>query len=472
MHKKPHLFIQTSDSSKVDPSSEFSQQIYEQTDSYSITPTTFQKRTFFAAGTEFDIKKIVKYERKNVGDSITKLESDIKKFKNAQGNLIILLEQMTCAVQDSETPNIAKDALDKLTTNITLDPLKSYLAELEKFQAFLSSIELLTFEDLYKYGDDEVSRFGINTASIDPKQSTALASIYTPAIKKQASEQTKKSSTSSKKSEAIKTLTPLEVCLLRKAIEHLKTNQTVLVDIFDKNDNGSIKLDEEQKLKIHTIVLYKNPADESQLFVIDPSNSTFSKHLSLNSLRLFGPVNPDIKIKTLSGEVKIYSPPKEASIGPEPYQYRDCIDIAVKIAFELNDESITDIRNITSSTTISSITNQRDIIKSLFFVPEEAVARIRQASVKDIRQHVHQLLVAADKQIKAFEQYCLPEDVATKITSSFIEAFNAMCTPDEYITKGINELHTTYKLNTELLKQEIDIVTQSLLGATIIHEVG
>lgn len=472
MHKKPKLSIKTNDPIVLDPSSEFSQQIYEQTNSYSITPTTFQSRTFFAAGTDFDIKKIVKYERKNVGDSITKVESDIKKFKNYQGNLISLLEQITCAVQDSETPNIAKDILDKLTTNINLEPLKSYLAELEKFQEFLSKIELLTFEDLYKYGDDEVSRFGINTANMNPKQSIDLASIYTPAIAKQASEKSKKSSTSSKKSEAVKTLTPLEVCLLRKAIEHLKTNQTVLVDIFDKNDNGSIKLDEEQKLKIHTVVLYRNPADESQVFVIDPSNSTFSKHLSVNSLRLFGAIIPDIKIKTSSTELKIYSPPEGASVGPEPYQYRDCIDIAVKIAFGLNHESITDIRYITSSRVVSSITNQRDITENLFFRPEDVVARIRQASDPNIREHTHKLLIAAAKQINAFKQFCPLEYVANTIISNFIEAFSVLCTPDEYITKGINELHTTCQTNTDLLKEQIDISSQSLLGITITHEVG
>jgi len=369
---------------------------------------------------------------------------------------------------------VADTLLTIVNEQFSSEPLKSYLEELKKFQDFLAQykIEFLAFEDLYKCGSDEITRLGINTANMNPEQSTALASIYTPAIAKQASEKSKKSSASSKNSESIKTVAPLEVVLLSKAIKRLETSQTVLVDIFDKNDEGAIRLDEEQKPKIHTVVLYKNLADKSQVFVIDPSNSTFSKHLSVNSLRLFGPIVPDTKIKTLPGELKIYSPPKEASIGPEPHQYRDCIDIAVKIAFGLNHEDIHDIQSITLSKAISSITNQRDIMENLFFKPKDAVAKIRQASDANIREHTHQLLIAADKQINAFKQFCPLGYVANKIISSFIEAFNVTCTPDEYITKGINELHTTYKTNTDLLKEQIDISSQFLLGATLIHAVG
>lgn len=462
-YPRPKLFIQTIESlESVDSNSELSKQVYAQTDGYSITPTTFQNRIFFGAETDFDVEKAIIDEKTKIDASKTKLESDLEKFKTDQENLIGLLEQMAYAVQDFEMPNIAKSTLDKLTTNITTELLTAYSEELEKCKAFLA--EYLIFKDLYKYGSDEVTRFGINTSNINP----ALASIYTPSITKQASEKSKKSGTSSKNSESVKTLTPIEVFLLRKAVEHLETNKTVLVDIFDKENGGAIKLDEHQKLQIHTVVLYKNSTKESQIFIIDPSNSTFSKHLSENSLRLFGPVNPDIKIKTLPPELKIYSPPKAAPTGPEPYKYRDCIDIAVKIAFGLNHENILDVKNITSSKAISNITNQKDIVENLFFKPEEAIARIRQASNSEIRDKVHKLLIEADRQIKSVDKYFPLQEISIKIEKSHTKVFGFSHAYDQY-DEQFKKLYDVYEESVKDFAEEIDKqkeYVKDLLGIT------
>jgi len=74
-HQRPNLFIQATNSTEsLDSNSEFSQQAYTQTDSYSITPTTFQSRTFFATGTEFDIAKAIKDEETKVEEGLAKVE--------------------------------------------------------------------------------------------------------------------------------------------------------------------------------------------------------------------------------------------------------------------------------------------------------------------------------------------------------------------------------------------------------------
>jgi len=87
---------------------------------------------------------------------------------------------------------------------------------------------------------------------------------------------------------------------------------------------------------VHTVVLYKQ---NNEYLVIDPSNSSFSKFLIA--------VDPDIRAVYVPQEAsKIYqkgpfSPPNQStaiipSTGPEQYQWRDCIDLAVKLAFGFN----------------------------------------------------------------------------------------------------------------------------------------
>jgi hypothetical protein len=82
--------------------------------------------------------------------------------------------------------------------------------------------------------------------------------------------------------------------------------------------------------------------------VIDPSNFSYSSHLSNDSLRLqLKPLRFNMeqdllgKIVAPSTSDQIYNAPRDKT-GYADHQFRDCIDIAVKLAFGLNIATISD----------------------------------------------------------------------------------------------------------------------------------
>ncbi len=119
-------------------------------------------------------------------------------------------------------------------------------------------------------------------------------------------------------------------------IENKKSypNNVVLVDIFDRS-TGFIN---EGNNQTHTIALWKKKDDE--LVLIDPSQKSYSDHLldlvrtlsaekinTLDCKMLYG-------VATYKGnEITGYSNYEEPK--PKP---RDCVDIAIKICFELNEQ--------------------------------------------------------------------------------------------------------------------------------------
>ena len=158
-----------------------------------------------------------------------------------------------------------------------------------------------------------------------------------------------------------KDLHPIEKHLFKSAIKHLNGNdQTintdtgykqniVLVDFLVRNTNkqgkilNEIKIDENTKSpETHTIVLWKQRKGDIQ--IIDPSRTSFSAFLGGNDglLNQLYP-NSEQKFNTLNkkkypviygsnGQQTGYSFYTDEN--PKP---RDCIDIAVKIAFELSE---------------------------------------------------------------------------------------------------------------------------------------
>ena len=139
--------------------------------------------------------------------------------------------------------------------------------------------------------------------------------------------------------------------------------------------------------------------------MIDPSNSDYSKHLAANSL-ILGLDDILIEIIAPSKQLKIYASPDKNRVGANPDQYRDCIDIAVKLAFGLRKlEALISINDIISLGSIREITNQQDVNDSLFFSSEEAIARISQASNDHIRAKTNKLLEALDKQMASILDY-------------------------------------------------------------------
>ncbi len=164
-------------------------------------------------------------------------------------------------------------------------------------------------------------------------------------------------------------------------------NNVTLVDIFERL-NGIIT-GENSIPKTHTVVLWKKT--DAEIVLIDPSKQSFSSflkdilpsegikielpHLPSKDGVLYGINNADYDNK---GKIK----------------KRDCIDIAVKIGFELNElqKELNDV-NIIQNTAIKNLTNDLKINDSLNSVKKLALPfEDLQSSNKNVRRESLQLI--------------------------------------------------------------------------------
>lgn len=189
----------------------------------------------------------------------------------------------------------------------------------------------------------------------------------------------------------------IEVKLIQKAIEHLYTQKqdTVLVDIFarhitkkDPAKNGLIRLDKNGDIETHTIVLYKQGND---VLIIDPSNYNFSSHL------INGDIQYQTKVILPQKAYKIYTPLDKDKIGPNHNQWRDCEDIAAKIAFWLNEFGLTN-QDIPQDRIIKSLTNNDKVDESIIEI--QLPTRIKQTSDIHNVDKFYNITRIMDKNIK------------------------------------------------------------------------
>lgn len=183
------------------------------------------------------------------------------------------------------------------------------------------------------------------------------------------------------KMESSQILTKIEKAVTNTAIQFMQEIQqkTVLVDVFERDADGTIK----SSLTTHTIVLYKQG---NNYLVIDPSNAEFSTILIGAS--------DDIRV-CFNKKFQIYKP--DGSTGSDLHQWRDCIDIAVKLAFNLNansrlglEENIKinelegvsyiDYESLKNNLSIKEITNQKALNKNLHDIIMDRSIRIKQSS--------------------------------------------------------------------------------------------
>lgn len=138
-------------------------------------------------------------------------------------------------------------------------------------------------------------------------------------------------------------LHPIEQKLLEEACSHLMNpqissgdtqgisgyrNNVALVDIFVR-EGGIIAKDEKTNgPEIHTVVLWKKEA--SKLVVIDPNYREFSNIVTIITTLL------PISIELSAPLEKLYLS-KGLTLGRNDKDGRDCTDIAVKVAFEINE---------------------------------------------------------------------------------------------------------------------------------------
>lgn len=257
------------------------------------------------------------------------------------------------------------------------------------------SNQLYGFES--KYEEYGVVRYGINihnTFSVVDQFNSEINTIFDKynkevgdlnnnEIKSHRSGSSKKSKNSKKLAfdyDSCKILHPLEVMLLGDSIKNsIKTKQkAVLVDIFERNEQGVISIDNEtDKPKTHTVVLCRkedvNNSDNFGFLVIDPSNSKFSQHLGLPGVNkiIDSLLNGDIKLEVSNKSYKIYEQNSKIGTGLAFNKFRDCIDIAFKLAKSLNktpkeniffnnkDKSLEIFDNLQANDIVKNITNNK-----------------------------------------------------------------------------------------------------------------
>jgi hypothetical protein len=169
-------------------------------------------------------------------------------------------------------------------------------------------------------------------------------------------------------------------------------HNVVVVDIFARK-GGSLKVDAKTNLpETHAIVLWKKSEDE--IVLIDPSKREFSEHI-VESLNLLLSGTATVSAADIKGEV-IYSvkqgePEYHDPCLPNP-KTRDCIDIAVKIGFEISEQQ----KASTSATSdilarvFERITNRQALNTSL---PIDSIAvREAQSTKKADRDKFYQFL--------------------------------------------------------------------------------
>ena len=169
------------------------------------------------------------------------------------------------------------------------------------------------------------------------------------------------------KEESAQNLTPIETYIVNTAIKYLdeQNKKTVLVEVFEREAGGQVK----ESLAKHTVILYKQ---NNKYIVIDPSNAEFS------TILVGG--HRDI-VACFNKKLKIYQPTEGAEekdlLGLKPHQWRDCVDIAVKLAFNLNKNNqeiglekfkeleIVKADSLKSNFSIEEVSNNSEMYKTL-----------------------------------------------------------------------------------------------------------
>lgn len=255
------------------------------------------------------------------------------------------------------------------------------------------------------------------------------------------------------KEQSSRILTDIEKYIVGKAIDSLNTfnNKTVLVEVFERDTDGKIK----NSLETHTVVLYKQ---EDKYLVIDPSNPTFSTILV--------GANDQIRV-CFNSKLQIYKPLSEP--GPEKGDWRDCVDIAVKLAFnltinqtlpqiklqnnnqlELCFETI-DYESLKNISSVKEITNQQTVYKQLPNALEKYAWRIKQSSdvieqkkITTIFKILNNAYAQIEDKLSKLDLYESQNSI-DKNKSNF---YKQACSPEEYkdvIVQSCNFIKTLYE---------------------------
>ena len=275
------------------------------------------------------------------------------------------------------------DELRELAANFQLakQPVvqSSSLVELEDSQN-QQQIETFTsnpfyYLDEYQYKDSNKSHvlhFGINTYRdklikeiLDINQEQKVKFDLSSLSK--GTEDKKFAAITKFQEQAEKTLTDYEKSIVQNAVDYLlasSTQKTVLIDFFVRDADNKVQFNDTDEKdmatpKTHTVVLY---SQKGKFLLVDPSDATHSYLLT--------GANKDIII-CINEKMLIYKPLASDQTGYDSYKWRDCTDIAVKLAFGLNNNNneikITNIKHKQNSVEVIDFTSLKNnpIIKDI-----------------------------------------------------------------------------------------------------------
>jgi hypothetical protein len=283
-------------------------------------------------------------------------------------------------------------SLDDPRAQIVLEEIGQYSITPRTFES-RDLVDRAWYIDRYSYSNNNVVRYGIDFRNIEvDRDAKTLDRVPVVFYDQESQEKLSQSTAAIKKAAEIVQHHPLERHLVTESIKYLlaeASHRTVLVDIFAR-ENGEIKLLVSGYPETHTVLLYKNPptieTGKHIVSVIDPSNFSFSSHLSNLNTQLVEEFVELDKIITIHRSLQIYRPLGE--IGPQHDQYRDCIDVATKLAFGFNKlEEQVNLEEITTYEIIKAISNLPKIDTAI--ITRDIPARIKQTSDTDIVQKFH-----------------------------------------------------------------------------------
>ena len=271
------------------------------------------------------------------------------------------------------------------------------------------------FRDTYSFKQTSVERFGLNLHSNgllklvnDYNNQTKKESLVSPSLSSVGSKKSKKSNNKDQKKineiklyieKSEKLLTKVEIANTKKTIKYLADNKNAKVaifDLFERDSDNNIAI-ENKSPKTHTVVLYEK---QGKYLVIDPSNATFSHILTGADENIRVCFNKKLQIYKIP-EIDLDGKKIDAKIGSKFSEWRDCIDIAVKLAFNLKvnhsklkiDDKIQiidldskqnigyiDPNSLKENHSIKTITNQTSLFNKLYYKVKQEPMRIKQSS--------------------------------------------------------------------------------------------
>ena len=205
-----------------------------------------------------------------------------------------------------------------------------------------------------------------------------------------------------------------------------------------------------------------------KILVIDPSNFQFSSHLKHIEID-----SNDVELVTLNKPIRIYKA-GQYTTGKEVTQYRDCIDIAVKLAFGLmksntgfklvdkGGSNIIDHKSIKQHDVVKAISNQTDIDKVIprgimtkFALREKQVSDVDKVSLfykteGAIHDNINTMIARSDcpEEKCKFVEQSRKEIFSTTHDISLIEVliqFNQGLTEDLVEIVGAQHVHLQYE---------------------------